>query len=665
MTYSYDAAGRLNGVDGTGFPNVSHFASNLQYRAWGALKTESYGNGFTSIGSYNSRLQMLDFAVRRPNGATVMVDSYQYYSDGRLKFSDDDEQDLDRAYAYDHSGRLKEAYSGSEARDFLNGTQSGTATGQYRQSYQYEALGHLVQQTNRLWSETKTTLNTFADNRREGWSYDADGRLTHDDTTAYTYDAAGLLVQKAGSPGNSSSRYDGDGGMLFNHHASPYTFPLIKNVYYLPSTPLGGLALAELNLSGQKTKGNVYAGRRKLADSVDNTVRWQHQDPVTGSMGSSDGAGAYTPIAEFNADGVTLGFEDPAYSEPSVSPKLRTEWPMLAQRGGCTGIPCAQGCYVGGFELDCGMVNAWMASGAIEQCNDNNCGPRLGHDQSGNPKLVPLTTNPNTGQLGYWPNGYNNDGVTSDGIGAVILRPDGAQRPGGGSTPIYGKFGVCVGDDCDWSYEITGYSTTPSLNLTLMLQETHMQKWLRIYQSCVDDFLRGLANNRIPSSSATSDIMTVAYRESVDETLVAVTWTSESEFNSSPESNGNAKDAKGVIHQDWIKEGNVDVGPMQINYNTYHSWSGLDGLTNIFGTTTSGYKAFDGDSFANLRAGARILKDLNTRHDRAGAAGRYRAGEGDYFSTKSGQAAFTGRRDRFNSLQPKYDNFFKCIKDRR
>jgi hypothetical protein len=188
---------------------------------------------------------------------------------------------------------------------------------------------------------------------------------------------------------------------------------------------------------------------------------------------------------------------------------------------------------------------------------------------------------------------------------------------------------------------------------------------VRIHQSCVDDFLGGLGTNRIPSHTATSDIMTVAYREGVDETLLAVTWTSESEFNSSPSSNGNAMDKNGVIHQEWIKEGNVDIGPLQINYNTYHSWSGLDGLTNIFGTTTSGYEPFNGDSFANLRAGAHILKDLNSRHDRAGAAGRYRAGEGDYFNSKKGQAAFAARRDRFNALQPKYDNFFKCIKDRR
>ena len=192
-----------------------------------------------------------------------------------------------------------------------------------------------------------------------------------------------------------------------------------------------------------------------------------------------------------------------------------------------------------------------------------------------------------------------------------------------------------------------------------------MERWHRIHKSCVDDFLGGLASNRIPSSMATSDIMTAAFREGVDETLLAVTWTSESEFSSSPGSNGNAKDKKGVIHEDWIKEGNADIGPMQINYNTYHSWSGLDGLSNIFGTTTTGYKAFDGDSLANLRAGARILKDLNSRHDRAGAAGRYRTGEGDYFSSAKGQAAFTARRDRFNALQRKYDNFFKCIKDRR
>jgi hypothetical protein len=278
--------------------------------------------------------------------------------------------------------------------------------------------------------------------------------LVEQDTTAYVYDAAGAVVQRDGPPFHGVSRFDGDGRLVYNQHTSPYTTPFVTKTYYLGSSALGGLALAELDTSGQKTKGNVYAGPRKIADAVNNNVSWHHQDPLTGSIGDSDVGGSYTPVAEFNADGVNVGFEDPAYSEPAVSPKLRTEWPMLAQRGGCTGTPCAQGCYVNGFELECGMVTALQASGAVEQCPDNNCGPRRGHDKYGNPVLVPLTTNPNTGQLGYFPNGYGAGewGITIDGLG----HPTASAWTEGYTGYVWKT--ICVDGECSFGPEPTAYS---------------------------------------------------------------------------------------------------------------------------------------------------------------------------------------------------------------
>ena len=36
--YTYDSAGRVAGITGSGFANVSTYASGFQYRAWGAVK---------------------------------------------------------------------------------------------------------------------------------------------------------------------------------------------------------------------------------------------------------------------------------------------------------------------------------------------------------------------------------------------------------------------------------------------------------------------------------------------------------------------------------------------------------------------------------------------------------------------------------------------------
>ena len=64
----------------------------------------------------------------------------RYYADGSPKYAQDQlDSRFDRAYQHDHFGRLTEAYSGTEARDFINGTTSGVEDGPYRQSYQYNA----------------------------------------------------------------------------------------------------------------------------------------------------------------------------------------------------------------------------------------------------------------------------------------------------------------------------------------------------------------------------------------------------------------------------------------------------------------------------------------------------------------------------------------------
>jgi hypothetical protein len=65
-------------------------------------------------------------------------------------------------------------------------------------------------------------------------------------------DAAGHIVQKDGAPFHDSSQFDGDGLMIYNQYTSPYTTPFVSRTYYLRSTALRGLAVAELNVSGRK-----------------------------------------------------------------------------------------------------------------------------------------------------------------------------------------------------------------------------------------------------------------------------------------------------------------------------------------------------------------------------------------------------------------------------
>ena len=58
INYSYDKTARLNKVEGSAsFGGVTTYAEDPVYRAWGGLKSLSYGNGTSMSLTYNNRLQ--------------------------------------------------------------------------------------------------------------------------------------------------------------------------------------------------------------------------------------------------------------------------------------------------------------------------------------------------------------------------------------------------------------------------------------------------------------------------------------------------------------------------------------------------------------------------------------------------------------------------------
>jgi YD repeat-containing protein len=102
--YSHDTTGRLSAVTGSNFAGVSSYASSMQYRAWGALKSLSYGNSLTLALTYDSSLKPITYEV-----PGLLKKSYQYFDDGRIKFTLDQmltSSKYDRSYSYDNIGRL-------------------------------------------------------------------------------------------------------------------------------------------------------------------------------------------------------------------------------------------------------------------------------------------------------------------------------------------------------------------------------------------------------------------------------------------------------------------------------------------------------------------------------------------------------------------------------
>jgi YD repeat-containing protein len=281
-----------------------------------------------------------------------MKAQYQYHQDSSPKYAHDllDER-LDRAFSYDNAGSLKEAYSGSEARDYVNGTNSGTATGPYRQSYQHDAFGNMTNRTNRFWSQTDIFTASYANNRRQNqaFQYDAVGNLTQDTDLQYAYDAAGLNTSVVSAAANKTIAplYDGDGQAVRRVETESGTTSI---TYYLRSSVLGNV-ISELNAQGVKLKTYVYLGSQVLARQESNWIVWQHSNPITGSRGISNRDGGYGLEAEPDPMGIDVGFFDPFVHLELYEPPPEGITGLLAG----SGVPNGR-CVLDGMAIDCGWA---------------------------------------------------------------------------------------------------------------------------------------------------------------------------------------------------------------------------------------------------------------------------------------------------------------------
>jgi YD repeat-containing protein len=255
INYGYDGAGRLNAV--TGLDNlvggVSNYASGFQYRAWGALKQISAGASHTASFGYNARLRASHFDV----SGGVVNQNYDYFNDGRISFvHNTTDNNFDRAYTYDHAGRLTAAASGGEARHDFGAVPT-------YETFEYNAWDNTTYRFSESWLNDFYDSASYTNGRRTGWGYDADGRIASIDTRTYGYDAAGRNISLAGQrwvtygyvPTSTQNDFDGDGYRIREISDGSGS---MTTTYYLRSSVLGGAIIEELNSSGQKQLGYVY-----------------------------------------------------------------------------------------------------------------------------------------------------------------------------------------------------------------------------------------------------------------------------------------------------------------------------------------------------------------------------------------------------------------------
>jgi RHS repeat-associated protein len=290
--YGYDKVGRITNVSGSGYAGVTSYVNSVAYRAFG-VKQIAYNNGRTLSMQYDNRMRVTQWNIPNVMGWNY---AYHYFNEntGRVVYAQNlNDPTLDRAWNYDHVGRPTHFTSGSNARHYTG--QGGTVLndGPYSHGYTFDVFG------NRTYFEgwggigRGVVTETYTNNQRNGFSYDAAGNLTNDLGQTFTYDATGQQALASYGGYSLQQQYDGERLRLKKVENGTTT-------YYLRSTVLGGQIVAELNGTGTWMRGFVYLGDQLLAVQQNSQVSWVHQDPVAKSKRVTDGSGNVVSVVELD-----------------------------------------------------------------------------------------------------------------------------------------------------------------------------------------------------------------------------------------------------------------------------------------------------------------------------------------------------------------------------
>lgn len=278
ITYSHDNSGRVNAVTGTSFGGVTSYANNPEYRAWGGLKEVDYASGIHLELGYNNRLQASSYDLETSGQTAIINKSFSYYTDGKLKYSQDHVNPIfDRLNTYNHRGFIKEGFSGGEARAETVAEANREFALPYKQTFAFDAFGHLTESNNMHWGVTYwqgqdfNQAYEFENNRVQltGWTYDSDGRLTASGDKQNTHDAAGKLIRTLSTLVDSRTSYDGDGretkrqSDIYSDETAVWTAQPTK--YYIRSSVLQGRVISEVWANGKKHRSIIKGIGRQTA----------------------------------------------------------------------------------------------------------------------------------------------------------------------------------------------------------------------------------------------------------------------------------------------------------------------------------------------------------------------------------------------------------------
>ena len=625
VNYGYDATGRLTGVTGSGQNSAATYLQTALYRAFGAPKEVDYGNGRKLYLDYNKRLFLTQWNLPSPDGDNTRTKALGYTYDynrygenntGRPDFAQSlYDSTLDRAWSYDHVGRLNVAYTGLEAH-----AQWGTATGPYAQGFSYDTFGNITARYGWGGENANYTANYNNKNQNTALAYDPAGNLANDGAQSFQYDATGQQTYASNS--NTSMGYDGDGLRVKKTEG---TGKNMGTTYYLRSSVLGGQVIAEIGPTGTWRRGYVYLGGQLLAiqDVAQNQVLWAHQEPYSKGQRLTDANGAITARLEFDPFGgavsnnlphtptggwvanealqrkkFTTYERDANGGDEAMMRRYEKKWSRFTQPDP----------YDGSYNLrNPQTLNRYAYVG-------NN--PVSFTDPTG--LLLALVCRTydfaiNTSETQYVFSITECQIVDFGGYGGAI------QPIGGGGPDIGGGGGPGSG------------GATPS----------PQDPFIKAHADCKGK----LGSTPDPGITNTATIIDVANNTGVDRTLLAVTWHEESRFS-------DGQGLKNGIHGPNELIG--DIGPGQLFPGIWGVLAQEKGL-NAFGTNREVGQVFNGNARDNLLLAGFALGAAKGG-SRAAAAGAYRAGN------NPSNSDYQTRATTFNGFANGYDAFFDCLR---
>lgn len=268
----------------------------------------------------------------------------------------------------------------------------------YNQSYAYDAFGNMTGRSGVYYSYNNNPFSSdsgsYTNNRRSGWSYNADGQVTAttpsstDNPRSMSYDAAGRMVTSSETGQFNtitySAAYDGDGQEVYE---SSNTSPGSTESSYIVRATVLGAVLTRLDQSGNKkithvpAEGLLFATQRTGGG---NSVLATYRNPLGTTETSKavyDPLGNYIPFQQFNDPRPPAG----SYSSASFGALSGS----LANPYGY-----ATGCLVDGTPTNCSLARRLLNNGSAAQCPNNDCGPQARRVSMQDGSLYSFLTSP-------------------------------------------------------------------------------------------------------------------------------------------------------------------------------------------------------------------------------------------------------------------------------